>query len=104
MKLNTMAKETVFIITGLSGSGKTTAMQAFEDASFYCVDNMPMELVPKFLELPFKQSPEIKGYRLCHGHAVQNLCRHLFAGGSVPLKGWGFHRKSFFWKPDLTPW
>jgi RNase adapter protein RapZ len=56
-----MEKQTVYIITGLSGSGKTTAMQAFEDACFYCVDNMPMELVPKFLELPFKQSPEIKG-------------------------------------------
>ncbi|MCF8092685.1 MAG: RNase adapter RapZ [Desulfotignum sp.] len=56
-----MKTQPVYIITGLSGSGKTTAMQAFEDACFYCVDNMPMELVPKFLELPFKQSPEIKG-------------------------------------------
>lgn len=56
-----MDKEKVYIITGLSGSGKSTAMQAFEDASFYCVDNMPMELLPKFLELPFKESPEIKG-------------------------------------------
>jgi UPF0042 nucleotide-binding protein len=51
----------VYIITGLSGSGKTTTIQAFEDASFYCVDNMPMELVPKFLDLPLKENPEIKG-------------------------------------------
>ncbi len=51
----------LFIITGLSGSGKTTAMQAFEDASFYCVDNMPLELVPRFLELPVQKSPDIKG-------------------------------------------
>ncbi len=51
----------VYIITGLSGSGKTTAIQAFEDASFYCVDNMPMELLPKFLDLPLKKNPEIKG-------------------------------------------
>lgn len=51
----------VYIITGLSGSGKTTAIQAFEDASFYCVDNMPMELLPKFLDLPLKENPEIKG-------------------------------------------
>ncbi len=51
----------VYIITGLSGSGKTTAMQAFEDAYFYCVDNMPMELVPKFLELPLRKNQEYKG-------------------------------------------
>lgn len=51
----------VYIITGLSGSGKTTTIQAFEDASFYCVDNMPMELVPKFLDLPLKENPDIKG-------------------------------------------
>jgi UPF0042 nucleotide-binding protein len=54
-------KKKVYIITGLSGSGKTTTIQAFEDASFYCVDNMPMELVPKFLDLPLKENPEIKG-------------------------------------------
>ncbi len=51
----------VYIITGLSGSGKSTAIQAFEDASFYCVDNMPMELLPKFLDLPLKENPDIKG-------------------------------------------
>ncbi len=51
----------VYIITGLSGSGKTTAMRAFEDACFYCVDNMPMTLVPKFLELPLRRNQEYKG-------------------------------------------
>ena len=51
----------VYIITGLSGSGKTTTIQAFEDASFYCVDNMPIVLLPKFLDLPLKENPEIKG-------------------------------------------
>ncbi len=51
----------VYIITGLSGSGKTTTMQAFEDASFHCVDNMPIELLPKFLDLPLKENPDIKG-------------------------------------------
>ena len=51
----------VYIITGISGSGKTTVVQAFEDASFYCIDNMPMELVPKVLELPFKDHPQVKG-------------------------------------------
>ena len=53
--------EKIYIITGLSGSGKTTAIQAFEDASYYCVDNMPMELLPKFLKLPMQENPTIKG-------------------------------------------
>jgi UPF0042 nucleotide-binding protein len=56
-----MDNQKVYIITGISGSGKTTVVQAFEDASFYCIDNMPMELVPKVLELPFKDHPQVKG-------------------------------------------
>ena len=51
----------VYIITGISGSGKTTVAQAFEDASFYCIDNMPMELVPKVLELPLGANTKVKG-------------------------------------------
>ena len=37
------------------------ALAAFEDAGYYCVDNMPVALLPKFLELPIKSSPEIAG-------------------------------------------
>ncbi len=51
----------VYIITGIAGSGKTTVAQAFEDASFYCIDNMPMELVPKVLELPLGENSKAKG-------------------------------------------
>lgn len=57
-----MKHQKIFIITGISGSGKTTAMAAFEDAAFYCVDNMPMALLPKFLDLPLKNDPKIKGF------------------------------------------
>ena len=39
------------IITGMSGAGKTVAMQAFEDLGYFCVDNMPPALLPKFWEL-----------------------------------------------------
>jgi UPF0042 nucleotide-binding protein len=39
------------IITGLSGSGKATVLKAFEDLGYYAVDNLPIELVPKFAEL-----------------------------------------------------
>lgn len=56
-----MKKLNIFIITGLSGSGKSTAITALEDAGFYCVDNMPVALLPKFLELPIESSSEISG-------------------------------------------
>ncbi|MBF0228037.1 MAG: RNase adapter RapZ [Desulfamplus sp.] len=57
-----MKHQKIFIITGISGSGKTTSMAAFEDGGFYCVDNMPMALLPKFLDLPLKNDPKIKGF------------------------------------------
>jgi len=45
------APPTVFVITGLSGAGKSYASHALEDAGFYCVDNLPPDLIPQFVEL-----------------------------------------------------
>ena len=39
------------IITGMSGSGKASVLKAFEDLGYYCVDNLPVELIPRFAEL-----------------------------------------------------
>jgi UPF0042 nucleotide-binding protein len=50
----------VVIITGLSGSGKSTALRALEDIGFFCVDNLPVILLPKFLAITTVSSPEIK--------------------------------------------
>jgi RNase adapter protein RapZ len=50
----------VVIITGLSGSGKSTALRALEDIGFFCVDNLPVVLLPKFLAITALSSPEIK--------------------------------------------
>jgi UPF0042 nucleotide-binding protein len=41
----------VVIVTGLSGSGKSTAIRVLEDLGFYCIDNLPVVLTPKFIEL-----------------------------------------------------
>ncbi len=41
------------IITGMSGSGKLTALKAFEDLGFYAVDNLPIALLPKFADLSY---------------------------------------------------
>jgi UPF0042 nucleotide-binding protein len=47
------------IISGMSGAGKTVAMQAFEDLGYFCIDNMPPALIPKFWEL-LEDSGKIK--------------------------------------------
>ena len=56
-----MKNLTNIIITGLSGSGKSTAIAALADAGFYCVDNMPVALLPKFLDLPIESDTELAG-------------------------------------------
>ena len=52
------ARELV-IITGLSGSGKASALKAFEDLGYYSVDNLPLDLLPAFADL-VRQSAEIE--------------------------------------------
>src|SRR5438105_1814482 len=47
------------IITGMSGSGKASVLKAFEDLGYYCVDNLPVGLIPQFGELVV-QSSEIE--------------------------------------------
>ncbi len=49
----------VVIITGMSGSGKSTALRALEDIGFYCVDNMPVVLLPKFLSIQSESSKKV---------------------------------------------
>ncbi len=48
------------IVTGLSGSGKSTAIKAFEDIGYFCIDNLPIPLLPNFLELCEKDKPDLK--------------------------------------------
>jgi UPF0042 nucleotide-binding protein len=47
------------VITGMSGSGKASVLAAFEDLGYYCADNLPVDLIPRFVELA-KQSSEIE--------------------------------------------
>lgn len=56
-----MKNSKIIIITGRSGSGKSTAIAALEDAGFYCVDNMPIALLPEIMELPMESASEIAG-------------------------------------------
>ena len=48
------------IVTGMSGGGKRTAMKMLEDIGFYCVDNLPIPLIDKFVELIATPNSEIQ--------------------------------------------
>lgn len=49
----------VVVVTGLSGSGKSTAIKAFEDLDYFCIDNLPMPLLPNLLELCERDMPDV---------------------------------------------
>jgi UPF0042 nucleotide-binding protein len=68
----------VILISGLSGSGKTTAIKALEDIGFYCVDNLPILLVPKFIELC-----EQSGGKITKVAVVEDI------RGAVSYPNWG---------------
>jgi UPF0042 nucleotide-binding protein len=50
-KASRRSRNELVVITGMSGSGKASVLKAFEDLGYYCVDNLPIELIPRFAEL-----------------------------------------------------
>lgn len=59
-----MAELKLVVISGLSGSGKSHALKCFEDAGYFCIDNLPPALLPTFVELCHQQGGEIKNVGL----------------------------------------
>ncbi len=49
----------VVVISGLSGAGRSSALKCFEDLGFFCIDNLPPQLLPKFVELCTQSRSEI---------------------------------------------
>lgn len=81
-----MKQGKIIIISGLSGSGKSTAIKALEDVGFFCVDNLPVVLLPKFLELRTGSNSEIsklalvmdireKGFLSTYSDILDRLCK-----------------------------
>jgi RNase adapter protein RapZ len=54
----------IVIITGLSGSGKSTAVRALEDEGFFCLDNLPVALFPRFIELVGRSDDKVQDVAL----------------------------------------
>ena len=66
------------ILTGVSGAGKSTALKMMEDIGFYCVDNLPIPLLEKFVELSdLQQNAELQkvavGIDIRSGQALEEL-------------------------------
>jgi RNase adapter protein RapZ len=89
----TGVRDEVILVTGISGSGKSVALHALEDAGYFCVDNLPPELLRDFIRLEHQ--------RYTHRVAVAVDVR---TAGSLPhllpliedLKGEGVHIRSLF--------
>lgn len=69
----------IIIVTGMSGAGKSTALNVLEDEGYYCVDNMPISLMPKFAELADGHNQDIGynnialGIDIRSGHSLAEL-------------------------------
>jgi RNase adapter protein RapZ len=70
------------IITGLSGSGMSSAMNVFEDLGYFCVDNLPVQLIPSFVHLLERKESGIRhaalGVNIREGEFLQNF-PHVYA-------------------------
>lgn len=70
-------EQNIIFISGLSGSGKTTAMWALEDLGFYCIDNLPAELTEQFIDLCYKTTPPIAKIALALDARQESFLSHF---------------------------
>lgn len=89
----------ITIVTGRSGSGKSTALAAFEDSGYYCVDNMPVSLLPGFLNLSLNHAGAYTS--LAFGMDLRdNSFIRQYESTLDTLKGLGFHFRILFLEAD----
>ena len=79
------------IVTGISGAGKSSVLKMFEDAGYFCVDNLPIPLIMKFAQLTFTQNANISnvalGIDIRSGQALDELDQVL---SKLKLKGYEY--------------
>lgn len=78
-----VAEAALVIVSGMSGSGKSVALKTFEDLGYYCVDNLPAELLPAFVRVATANLAEAETAKLAVGIDVRTSHRDL---ASIP--GW----------------
>lgn len=78
----------VILVTGLSGAGKTSALKAFEDLGYEAIDNMPLSLLPEFLETkgPSRHTEERRGFGRAVAVGVDSRTRDFVDTASRHLK------------------
>lgn len=69
------------IVSGMSGAGKSTALKYLEDFGYFCVDNLPVELIPKFAEIAYDSGTEVNnvaiGVDVRSGNGIKRLSGYL---------------------------
>ena len=90
------------VVTGMSGAGKTVAMQSFEDLGYFCVDNMPPALLGKFWEL-VKESGKISKVALVIDLRSRAFYDEIFDLGENPIGKRMTLAQRLFSSPDTTP-
>jgi len=89
------------LVTGMSGAGKSRAINALEDIGFYCVDNMPPKLIPKFAELCLQTGDTLSRVAVVADVRGGALFGDLFEAMSV-AKSFGVKHKILFLDCDDT--
>lgn len=89
----------VLIITGLSGSGKSTVLHALEDVGYFCVDNLPLGLLPRFLHMQTGASRDGRKIALVMDVRTQGFLQN-YTRVSRRLEGQGFNLHLIFLEAD----
>ena len=89
------SKRRLVIITGLSGAGKTSALKAFEDAGYYCIDNLPPSMIPDILALVPTEEEGTAGMVV-----VVDIRGRQYFGEEIE-KGLDFVRGESEWEPQI---
>ena len=88
------------IVTGMSGAGKSTALKMLEDMGYFCVDNLPVPLIPKFAELLAVPGTEMNkaalGVDIRSGQSFQELANVLKV-----LDEGGCQYETLIWNPAM---
>jgi RNase adapter protein RapZ len=94
-RIESSGKRRIVVITGLSGAGKTNALKAFEDAGYYCIDNLPPRMIPNVLALAPAEKNSAAGVVV-----VVDIRGSRYFGEEIG-EGLDFVRSERDWKPQI---